>query len=507
MNRESGGDIVIMEEVLSSMDRISNLPEPILHCILSFLSFKQVVQTTVLSQAWERAWRTFPILEFDKTFFNQVPSVSCNNKIEAQLGDEKLSRALNYVEGTLRTRRREMIRLDKFTLDLYELRVKELGPFVDRCIFSALESDVKELKLALPFHTSARVVDTRPGMPSVDAHNKRCYNLPQEVLCSKSIQVLALSCCKLQSLRSVKLSSLKKLCLTSVYAADLVLESLVDGCPLIEHLSLVNCLGFNTLDLSGLTKLNEFKVRNCLEVLWLSIQTLNVKTVSIQLSLPCEINVASWLIEVKIEAPNLSIFRYQGDVVSFSIGAMTLLETHLSFNKNNSDIDWYSEYIGLLAMFHNVSKAVNLKSYKGENADIPEDLRQIRSSPFYGYNNLDFAITGTRVRVAIKNTIDGLLWISPHLRTVTIKSFYWNWFSFKFEFSYKKQAVYEGGIAQCCKSRPISCWRQCIEQVVVEYTSNGVNNVKRYIFNGEDIWEKIDWLADLDTSLAWSVEL
>lgn len=507
------------------MDRISNLPEPILHCILSFLSFKQVVQTTVLSQAWERAWRTFPILEFDKTFFNQVPSVSCNNKIEAQLGDEKLSRALNYVEGTLRTRRREMIRLDKFTLDLYELRVKELGPFVDRCIFSALESDVKELKLALPFHTSARVVDTRPGMPSVDAHNKRCYNLPQEVLCSKSIQVLALSCCKLQSLRSVKLSSLKKLCLTSVYAADLVLESLVDGCPLIEHLSLVNCLGFNTLDLSGLTKLNEFKVRNCLEVLWLSIQALNVKTVSIQLSLPCEINVAScknikfltlrllslkdeWLcsqipnfpflenlnlvgcdklksikisslslkmlkifecaglIEVKIEAPNLSIFRYQGDVVSFSIGAMTLLETHLSFDKNNSDIDWYSEYIGLLAMFHNVSKAVNLESYKGEvchflhsicihlnielftilhtflfliyysnsfvqNADIPEDLRQIRSSPFYGYNNLDFVITGTRVRVAIKNTIDGLLWISPHLRTVTIKSFYSNWFSFK----------------------------------------------------------------------------
>lgn len=42
---------------------------------------------------------------------------------------------------------------------------------------------------------------------------------------------------------------------------------------------------------------------------------------------------------------------------------------------------------------------------------------------------------------------------------------------------------------------------------MVEYTSNGVNNVKRYIFNGEDIWEKIDWLADLDTSLAWSVEL
>ncbi|KAL9463822.1 hypothetical protein AB3S75_001595 [Citrus x aurantiifolia] len=429
MNRESGDDIVIMEEVLSSMDRLSNLPEPILHCILSFLSFKQVVQTTVLSQAWERAWRTFPILEFDKTFFNQVPSVSCNNKIEAQLGDEKLSRALNYVEGTLRTRRREMIRLDKFTLDLYELRVKELGPFVDRCIFSALESDVKELKLALPFHTSARVVDTRPGMPSFDAHNKRCYNLPQEVLCSKSIQVLALSCCKLQSLRSVKLSSLKKLCLTSVYAADLVLESLVDGCPLIEHLSLVNCLGFNTLDLSGLTKLNEFKVRNCLEVLWLSIQALNVKTVSIQLSLPCEINVAScknikfltlrllslkdeWLcsqipnfpflenlnlvgcdklksikisslslkmlkifecaglVEVKIEAPNLSIFRYQGDVVSFSIGAMTLLETHLSFNKNNSDIDWYSEYIGLLAMFHNISKAVNLKSYKGERMRI-----------------------------------------------------------------------------------------------------------------------------------------
>ncbi|KAL5822952.1 hypothetical protein ACOSQ4_020852 [Xanthoceras sorbifolium] len=33
----------------------------------------------------------------------------------------------------------------------------------------------------------------------------------------------------------------------------------------------------------------------------------------------------------------------------------------------------------------------------------------------------------------------------------------------RFKFSYKKQLIYEGQFASCCKSYPISCWQHCIQ--------------------------------------------
>ena len=58
---------------MEDMDGISNSPEPIQHHILSFLSFKHVVKTSVLSKTWAQVWRRFPFLVFDSTFFNQIP--------------------------------------------------------------------------------------------------------------------------------------------------------------------------------------------------------------------------------------------------------------------------------------------------------------------------------------------------------------------------------------------------------------------------------------------------
>ena len=55
---------------IDDVDWMSELPEPILHHIYSFLPFKKVVQTSVLSKQRERAWRTYPVLEFDSSVFN-----------------------------------------------------------------------------------------------------------------------------------------------------------------------------------------------------------------------------------------------------------------------------------------------------------------------------------------------------------------------------------------------------------------------------------------------------
>lgn len=74
---------------------------------------------------------------------------------------------------------------------------------------------------------------------------------------------------------------------------------------------------------------------------------------------------------------------------------------------------------------------------------------------------------------------------------------------FQFKFSYKKLPVNEGGIAQCCRSRLISCWEQCMEEFEIEDGNYSVpgKDVKRYIVKGDYIWKKIVSLTELSTPL------
>nr|XP_017245756.1 PREDICTED: F-box/LRR-repeat protein 25-like [Daucus carota subsp. sativus] len=45
-------------------DRISRLPDELIHKILSFVDAKEAVQTSVLSRRWELIWTTLPFLSF-----------------------------------------------------------------------------------------------------------------------------------------------------------------------------------------------------------------------------------------------------------------------------------------------------------------------------------------------------------------------------------------------------------------------------------------------------------
>ncbi|XP_061993599.1 putative F-box/FBD/LRR-repeat protein At4g03220 [Rosa rugosa] len=49
-------------------DRISDLPDDMLHLILSFLPFKSVGQTSVLSRRWSHVWSSYPIFDFYDIF-------------------------------------------------------------------------------------------------------------------------------------------------------------------------------------------------------------------------------------------------------------------------------------------------------------------------------------------------------------------------------------------------------------------------------------------------------
>ncbi|XP_066335900.1 MEIOTIC F-BOX protein MOF-like isoform X2 [Miscanthus floridulus] len=59
-------------------DRLSSLPDCLLHTIMSFMKARQAVQTCVLSTRWRNLWRSVPRLDIDLAEFKTVP-VSDNN--------------------------------------------------------------------------------------------------------------------------------------------------------------------------------------------------------------------------------------------------------------------------------------------------------------------------------------------------------------------------------------------------------------------------------------------
>ncbi|CAN0879063.1 F-box/LRR-repeat protein At3g62440 [Linum grandiflorum] len=52
----------------SSIDRLSNLPEAVIHHIFSFLDIYSAVQTSVLSRRWINTWKHVSVLNFDSVY-------------------------------------------------------------------------------------------------------------------------------------------------------------------------------------------------------------------------------------------------------------------------------------------------------------------------------------------------------------------------------------------------------------------------------------------------------
>ncbi|CAN1147846.1 F-box/LRR-repeat protein At3g59200, partial [Linum perenne] len=51
------------------INRLSDLPDSILHHILSFLDTKSFVQTCILSRRWRYVWKYVDVLTFSKSSF------------------------------------------------------------------------------------------------------------------------------------------------------------------------------------------------------------------------------------------------------------------------------------------------------------------------------------------------------------------------------------------------------------------------------------------------------
>lgn len=260
-------DVRSMKPKIDNADRISALPEPLLQHIMSFLPSKDAVRTRLLSKIWEKAWCTFPVLNFDEDLFERELLEMRAARRDVQKFNQARGKLLNYWKQALEAHRHHC---SNGKLSVEKLRFKasflDDSEFADRCVCYAIESNVKELEL----HTILR--------------GDRLYHLPQMVFCSETLNVLNLFGCLLLEFpgrNSVKLPSLRKLRLAQVRASDQVIENLVAGGPLIEDLIFEFCEGLKSIKLFGHSKLRDIKIKGGREAEEVNINALNAHSITV----------------------------------------------------------------------------------------------------------------------------------------------------------------------------------------------------------------------------------
>ncbi|XP_038688528.1 F-box/LRR-repeat protein At4g14103-like isoform X1 [Tripterygium wilfordii] len=191
-------------KVSDDKDRISQLPDSLLHHILSFLPTKDAVMTCVLSTRWQDLWMSVTNLDF-KCYGYYKKEDKSNNSFT------------NFVERVLLFHSSNIIR---FCLDYGDsLDASRVNSWIS----AAVRRRVQEFRLSI--------------------HTQSVLWLPRNLCTSKMLTELKISAsCELKLPSIICLSNLKRLHLLHVtFLDDLSVHRLFSGLPVLEDLRLCSC--------------------------------------------------------------------------------------------------------------------------------------------------------------------------------------------------------------------------------------------------------------------------
>ncbi|KAJ1688806.1 hypothetical protein LUZ63_012961 [Rhynchospora breviuscula] len=208
-----------MEE---TVDRISSLPDEILTHILSFVTTKESVQTSILSKRWRNIWVSVPVLKFEYD----------NEDFDGDTGEDL--KFDQFVNGVLQNRR---ALLDTVIYDCY----------FEHSTWEPSTEWLDRVALLMP-----RVI--------------RVYVVAEYFKCPDSV----FSCSSLESLnlslhtpidqfidvspKSIALPCLKTLKLCALELGDNFMQQLFTGCPALESLTLHSCILYTSDIFSNVLK-------------------------------------------------------------------------------------------------------------------------------------------------------------------------------------------------------------------------------------------------------------
>ncbi|XP_077249533.1 F-box/FBD/LRR-repeat protein At1g13570-like [Tasmannia lanceolata] len=202
-----------------SLDRMSDLPKPILTSILSLLPIEQAVRTSILSKKWRYLWNSIPNLELTDTM--------------------DLPHEDNYVYE---------IDLNRWLSVVYHILLSHQHP-IEKCRFSINFVE----PYTLDFHNFILCL-SKKGIQELILFNTgiNFYKItPYAFLCN-SLKKLELWNCEVNLPFSFKrFGTLKTLELCSVAITNGQLERLISCCPVLERLRLDACVWGSNLCISA----------------------------------------------------------------------------------------------------------------------------------------------------------------------------------------------------------------------------------------------------------------
>lgn len=196
------------------VDSLSNLPGHIVDKVLSHLSLRDAVRTSILSSKWRYRWVTLPYLVFD----NQSVLVSTQDQ---SLVKNKLVSIVDHV-----------LLLHTGPIHKFKLSHRDLQGVsdIDRWILYLSRGSVKEFILEI-----------------WKGHR---YKLPSSIYsCQKLIHLELFNCLLKPPPQFNGFKSLKSLDLQHITMDQLAFEQMISSCPSLERLTLMNFDGFTLLNI------------------------------------------------------------------------------------------------------------------------------------------------------------------------------------------------------------------------------------------------------------------
>ncbi|XP_010684380.2 F-box/FBD/LRR-repeat protein At1g13570 isoform X1 [Beta vulgaris subsp. vulgaris] len=196
----------------NDLDRLSNLPGHIIDRILSYLSIRDAVRTSIISSNWRYKWATLPNLIFDKD--------CCPSSSEDQVVSR--SKLVNIID--------HVFVLHFGIIHKFKLSHKDLQAVtdIDRWILRISRSSVEEFILEI--------------------WKGQRYKIPSSLYSCKHLIHLELFNCLLSLPPAFKgFQNLKSLDLQHITMTEDAFENLIAWCPLLERLTLMNFDSFSNL--------------------------------------------------------------------------------------------------------------------------------------------------------------------------------------------------------------------------------------------------------------------
>ncbi|KAL3637216.1 hypothetical protein CASFOL_019515 [Castilleja foliolosa] len=321
----------------NSMDMISELPQPILHHILSFLSERYATQTSVLSKTWLDVWSTRPKIEL--------------------------------CEGN------------------FPWRSKLFLPALDNLFqrYHDLNLSIQELSLMMVVDSESVLVLNK-WIPIVNVFSLHIFsycnsNIPYSVLVAESLKKLCMENCTLSDRNppSVgKFTNLQTLHLVSVIIEDNALVKMVSTCPRLKSLTLDSMkLSNDSLNLfssNHMPSLEYLDLQRCYGFTEFHLVSRSIK----HLIMIINTNWKDHVEKVTILAPSILYFKYSSSFIPSICFTTTSdhewkSEIDLSFEKVDADSSWFVKLNKLLSALSRSEISLTLHHCQWKETEEPQD--------------------------------------------------------------------------------------------------------------------------------------